>query len=190
MVRRHYINLSNGLEALDEVRATGEGWAVLRLQSTTIERRDWRALLMVDLSADLLLHLALGVECVLHDRGTRRPLSKTCYYAVPLVRHILGRRWYGLRPDVAFMPTRHGGRGHNAVAYFDQVYDDVVGAPNPEGGVLRRRLDYFGRYANAADPCVRFVAASKSTDRDGDTAHQVSLARGIVEAQVTPSAGR
>ena len=41
-MRRYYINLTNGLEALAEVQASGEPWAFCRLRSTTLERRDNR----------------------------------------------------------------------------------------------------------------------------------------------------
>ena len=59
-MRKHYINLTDGLEALPEVQATGEPWAFSRIQSTTIERRDWWSLLMIDLGEDLPMHWPWG----------------------------------------------------------------------------------------------------------------------------------
>ena len=95
---RHYVNLTNGLESLREVVDAGAPWSFLRLQSTTIERQDWVKLFLTDLSDDLLMHLALGWRCVVHDRGTNRPFSKTIYYALPLVKYVLDRRWYEHAP--------------------------------------------------------------------------------------------
>ncbi len=69
MKTRHYVNLTNGLEALPAILASGEPSCAMRLQSTTVERRDWVKLFLCDLCDDLLLHLALGWRCVLHDRA-------------------------------------------------------------------------------------------------------------------------
>ena len=168
-MRRHYINLTNGLAAIDEVRVTGEPWAVSRIRSTTFERENWHGLLMVDLDADLLLHLALGVTCVLHDRGTRRQLSKTQFYGTHLVTYLLERHWFGLTPAVVRVHGPHGGVGPDRAAEFDRIYLQAVAAGSADAGAVRKRLDYFGRYA--AGPSVWFLAAGGSTDRDGDVEH-------------------
>lgn len=177
MSRRHYINLTNGLAALDHVRATGESWSITRIRSTTLERADWYGLLMVDLDADLLLHLALGVECVIHDRGTRRPLSKTLYFGVPLVRYLLERWWYGRQP--ASVPTRgpRSGPGPDRVAEFAAIYEATIASPSADGGQVRSRLDYFGRYAGGEMSEVRLVVAGGPTYHDGDREHWHVVAR-------------
>ena len=180
-MRKHYINLTDGLEALPEVQATGEPWAFSRIQSTTIERRDWWSLLMIDLGEDLPMHLALGWECILHDRGTRRPRSKTCYYAVPLLAYILNRRWYGLAPEVAPMQGRRGNAATNAARYFAQVYREVVEGGDAQAGRVRRRLDFFGRFAVGRP--ARLVGCSRATERDGDKVFY----RGLALAHAAPA---
>jgi len=47
---RHYVNLTNGLESLQELIDDGASWSLLRLQSTTIERQDWVKLFLTDVS--------------------------------------------------------------------------------------------------------------------------------------------
>lgn len=174
-MRRHYLNLTNGLEALDTIRATGETWAVCYIRSTTFEHRDWHRLLTTDLDSDLLLHLALGVTCVLHDRGTRRPLSKTQYYGTHLVTYLLERYWFGHRPAVMRVHGPWGGAGPDRAEEFGSIYETAVTASGWAAGKVRQRLDYFGQYATGKT--VYFLAAGGSTLRDGDYAFWQEQAR-------------
>ena len=177
MTRRHYLNLTNGLEDLDLVLALGEPWVISRIRSTTLEHADWWGLFMVDLDADLLLHLALGTPCVLHDRGTRRFLSKTLYFGAPLIQYVLERFWYGRVP--ASVPTvgPRGGRGPDVAAKFAEIYNELIEAPNHQAGQVRDRLGYFARYASCGH--VRFEVAGGSTEHDGEMSHWVSRAAGL-----------
>lgn len=178
MIRtRHYVNLSNGLEALPGLVASGESWGVMRLRSTTVERKDWVALLLTDVSDDLLLHLALGWRCVLHDRGTNRPMSKTCYYAVPLVRYLLDRRWYGAEPTEVWKVGRRGGPGCNVVTQFAKIYHDLFAHASADGGRVKRRIEYFRRYLRPGATGVLLETACQSTSRDGDRDYHAHLAR-------------
>lgn len=167
-MRRHYLNLTNGLEALSELLAAGETYSFLRIRSTTVERLDWHLLLVEELGADLLMHLALGHECVVHDRGTLRLLSKTLYHAVPLVKYVLTRRWYNehaAEAEVVSLGPR-GGQAPDRRAEFKEIYAAVVEAPSPEGARVRSMLDYFGRYRSGG--VVRLTTSGGSTTHDGD----------------------
>lgn len=171
-MRKHYINLSNGVEALSEVQASGEPWAFVRFRSTTIERSNWGVLLGRELCDDLLMHLALGFDCVLHDRGTLRPLSKTCYFGVPLVAYTLDRFWFGALSQSQHLGPR-GGPGPDRSLLFQEIYRQVIEEKGPQGGILRERLSYFRRFL-ACDR-VTFSVSSKSTARDGDRSFQQAL---------------
>jgi hypothetical protein len=176
-VIKHYLNLSNGVEALEVVQATGEPWSFCRIRSTTFERERWHTLFMNDVSDDLLMHLALGWICVLHDRGTLRPQSKTCYLGVPLIAYVLRRRWSGFVPDRVPMYGPRGGAAPDAAERFDAIYRETVEANTREAGIVRQRFDYFARYY-AGQP-VRFVSRSESTTRDGDVAYQVAAVESL-----------
>jgi hypothetical protein len=171
-VIKHYLNLSNGVEAFEIVQATGEPWSFCRIRSTTFERERWHDLFMLDVCDDLLMHLALGWVCVLHDRGTLRPHSKTCYLGVPLIAYVLRRRWSGFVPDRVPMYGPRGGAAPDAAERFDAIYRETVDANTRDAGRVRQRLDYFARYY--AGDLVRFAAHSESTARDGDVAFQVA----------------
>jgi hypothetical protein len=56
---RHYLNLTNGVEAAPGLQALGLPYSLLRLPSTRCEQQQFEALVN-DLDGDLLLRLALG----------------------------------------------------------------------------------------------------------------------------------
>jgi hypothetical protein len=176
MKTRHHLNLTNGLEAAPALVAVGGSLAFLRLQSTTIEHEDWGALLGAEVSDDILMHLALGWRCVIHDRGTRRPLSKTIYFAVPLVRYVLNRRWYGLAPSEVILQGGRGGSGEDAMELFASIYDRFFMRAQEDKGRVKKRVDYFRRYLVGGSCGVNLEGDSVSTDHDGDRVLYARLA--------------
>lgn len=184
---RHYVNLTNGLESLPELVDAGASWSFLRLQSTTIERQDWVKLFLTDLSDDLLMHLALGWRCVIHDRGTNRPLSKTIYYAIPLVKYVLDRRWYEFAPAEVWNRGRRGGRGSNVVAQYAKTYHDLFVHTMADTGRVKRRIEYYRRYLVASADGVRLAGASSATARDGDGAYYRELAHAALVSTPEPT---
>lgn len=56
---RHYVNMTNGVEAVPALRALDLPYRFLRLPSTRCEQQQFEAL-MNDLDGDLLMRLALG----------------------------------------------------------------------------------------------------------------------------------
>lgn len=179
MQTRHYVNLTNGVEALAGLRAAGAAWSFMRLQSTTIERQDWTKLFMCDVSDDLLMHLALGWRCVVHDRGTRRPLSKTVYYGLPLIKYVLDRRWYGIDPDEVINRGRRGGAGMNVVNQYREIFAGLFVHSSRETGPVKRRVDYFKRYLAPGSGAAGVVleGACESTEHDGDYAFYAATVR-------------
>lgn len=171
MRTRDYINLSNGLEA------TIPGAPILRMCSTTLERRDWLRLFGVELTPDLLLHLALGTRCVIHDRGTLRKNSKTVYLGVPVVRYVLAALWFGREAPSCEAP----GPRTDALVYdrFDDAREALAAlkAPNAHAGRVRKDLRYYARYLRPGLREIRLEGHSVSTDRDGDRAYFAALAQ-------------
>ncbi len=87
-MKRHFINLTNGLEWKDEL----PNFSFVRIESTAIEKSDWDRILR-DLDANLLMSLALGHECHVYDCGTNRIVSKTISVGVPFIRDFLHKFW-------------------------------------------------------------------------------------------------
>lgn len=188
MTTRHFVNLTNGLESLGSLVEQGASWSFLRLCSTTIERRDWVKLFLSDLSDDLLVHLALGWTCVVHDRGTNRPLSKTVYYALPLVKYVLDRRWYGLQPAEVWNQGRRGGQGSNVAAAYAKIYHDLFVHAQADTGRVKRRVEYYRRYlVDRPANGVNLVGACSATTRDGDGAYYRGLAHAALVRTPEPT---
>ena len=91
---KHYLNLSNGLEALTKYYFHDIN--VIRIQSTKMENTDqWEDVIM-DLDYDFLLHLALGFRCVVYDftRRGKNKKSRAMWQGMEWVKYVLNRIWF------------------------------------------------------------------------------------------------
>ena len=167
---RHYVNLTNGLEDLADLLVTPATWSFSRLRRTTIEREKWDAFLG-EVPDDMIMHLALGWRCVVHDRGTLRPLSKTLFFGVPLIRYALDRTWTGVVPEQVPLVGPRRGPAPDGAARFDAVYrglrHDTLG-----------RVRYYARYWTGGP--ADLVGAGSATEHDGDVAYYAHLARSLL----------
>lgn len=98
-MRHNFINLTNGLDWMDELC----DYSFIRIESTAIEHDDW-ARIFRDLDANFLMHLALGHDCHVYDCGTNRENSKTISVGIPTIRTMLWKYWYETEPIHA--PTK------------------------------------------------------------------------------------
>lgn len=165
---KHYLNTTNGIEYLSEVKATGEPYSFLRIQSTTLERKDYLKLLG-DLDHDFLMHLALGFECVVYDCGTNRICSKSIYSGIEIIRYVLNKYWYGVEPDFVPKRCRNGLYTHtqDMKPYFDSIYNSIfVWDQNKDKERIKHKLKYYKKYLNADS--IDLTGISKSTIHDGD----------------------
>lgn len=166
----HYVNLTNGLEALPSLQTSGAAWSFSRLRSTTIEREKWDAFLG-EAPDDMLMRLALGWRCVVHDCGTMRPLSKTLFFGVPLIRYVLERTWARVVPERVSLVGPRGGPAPDGAARLDAIYcglaHDTLG-----------RVRYYARYWTGG--AVDLVGDGRATEHDGDVAYYAGLARSLL----------
>ena len=157
----NFINLTNGIEFLPEV----ESPHFIRIQSTTIERKNWTKLFS-DLDHDFLINLALGHDCRVYDCGTNRPLSKTIYFAVPFIEYCLCRFWYG-----QVIKARRFSRGGQEINDVDQYYDTIYRTvfefdSNKDKERVKEKLKYHKRFLRG--DTIRLTGISKATIHDGD----------------------
>ena len=167
---RHYVNLTNGLEDLADLLVTPPTWSFSRLRSTTIEREKWDAFLG-EVPDDMLMHLALGWRCVVHDRGTLRPLSKTLFFGVPLIRYVLDRAWTTVAPEQVPLVGPRGGPAPDGAARFDAIFCGL-------GHETIRRVRYYSRYWTGGP--ADLVGDGSATEHDGDVAYYAGLARTLL----------
>lgn len=157
MTTRHFINLTNGLQAIPEHGLTD--YRFIRLQSTACEQKLWADILM-QLSDDFLMAAALGHECVVYDYGARKEVPRAVWQGLEWVKFVLHRRWKGQM----YIPC---GR---AALMRDYFYSEYVGLPDR----VKARLDYFGKFSKMGDP-IRIRAVTAATAHDGDWEYYLEL---------------
>lgn len=113
----HYINLTNGLQALPTLRALQLPPRITRIQSTHCEQQQLEQLCL-GLGPDLLFHLATGRCCLVWDLGSRnkkRAVPRALWYGLEFIRFSLALAWYG-RSTPAYV------RGHCVTRTFHEHY--------------------------------------------------------------------
>ena len=152
---KHFLNLSNGIEAVAGLRQAGlplEQISFVRIQSSHLEKGDRNAVL-ANLDHNLLLHLALGFDCRIYDYGSRSAngVPRALWYGLEWSRYALSRLWM-LEPQTPML------RGSNVQERFAAYVRDI---PTP----LRRRLKYYRTYVACTE--LRLRGACAKTEFDG-----------------------
>lgn len=164
-MNKHYVNLTNGIEAIEEIKKLKEPISFIRICSTTVERKDYIKLFS-DLDHDLLLHCALGYNCHIYDFGTNRVMSKTCYFAIPFINYVLNRYWYDL--DETYVRIGRNGSITTEIynTYFEKCYTFLFHFDsNKEKEFMKTKLKYYKKFLNSDR--VILTPHSKSTIHDG-----------------------
>jgi len=168
---RHYLNLSNGVEAMDKLLAAGvpaEHISFCRIQSSQCEAQDFTGLIG-NLDNDMLVHLALGHECRIYDFGSRgmtwtgpdgtpgeKFVPRAIWWGVEWWRYALNSIWHlpGRAPLL---------RGHNVEARFREA---LYNLPRKE----RRRLKYYRAFKADNLQEVGLLGFYATAETDGDKA--------------------
>ena len=115
--RAHFINLTNGIEALDKLPPDLQNNVnFVRIQSSKCEANDFYGILQ-DVDHNLLFHLATGAECVVYDFGSRgsqwpgaedQKVPRAIWWGLEWIRYALTRAWKlpdGGAPPAALPPS-------------------------------------------------------------------------------------
>ena len=142
--RAHFINLTNGIEALDKLPPDLQNNVnFVRIQSSKCEANDFYGILQ-DVDHNLLFHLATGAECVVYDFGSRgsqwpgaedQKVPRAIWWGLEWIRYALTRTWK--LPDGGAPPTL---RGYNVRSLFDEKLGRL---PKP----LYKKLKYYRKFA-------------------------------------------
>jgi hypothetical protein len=178
---KHFLNLSNGLEALDGLLAAGvpaEGVSFCRIQSSQCEAQDFNGLLS-NLDHDMLIHLALGHECRVYDFGSRgavwvdpdgtsseRYVPRAIWWGLEWWRYALNTLWE--------LPAAHPPmlRGINVERHFR---DALRTLPKKEG----KRLKYYRAFTAEGLTEVRLRGYYAAAETDGDRAAHRRMLLGL-----------
>ncbi|KAJ9529510.1 hypothetical protein QJQ45_013863 [Haematococcus lacustris] len=124
---KHFVNLTNGVEALPMLQDLGLSFSYVRLQSTACEQQRYEQLMM-SLDANLLMALAVGHCTLVYDAGSRIPewgVPRAVWQGLTFARWALTRLWLG--PEAA---TVCGAlvKGHNTTGIFEMHLDNFSGS--------------------------------------------------------------
>lgn len=172
----HFINLTNGLEALPEIQP-GESINYMYLASTTIENKNYLKLFS-DLDHNFLFHLAIGSNVVFYDFGTNRVLSKTCYLGVSLIKYVLTRYWLDLDDKgLAIRYSRDGKYKYNEHRFFSYIYDQLFTFDsNKDKVALKVKLKKYKTKFLLTDS-IKLSFISSATTHDGDYEYYKNIIR-------------
>jgi hypothetical protein len=180
-ITRHYVNLTNGLEALPGLTAlvpAGE-LRFTRMQSSHAEASAYDKLL-AELDHDLLWSLAAGHTCYLYDfasRNPRRGVSRAQFLGVEFAKWALAYLWFG--KDSARVPGCVLVRGKNLVRFWR---DDVL--PFKIAKDTKKRIRYYAPFAAAAgvERVDLRAVYGRASVIDGRKEQHVRLAREWLDA--------
>lgn len=174
--RRHFVNLTNGLEAasaltelvgLDVVRVT-------RLQSSHCEAGAYDKLLN-SLGPELLWSLATGYECLIYDFGSRdsaRGVPRALFLGLQFIGWALQYLWYGSENAPLVVPVR----GKNVVPFWR---DEVM--PYKITRRTKKACRYYAPFAVASgttEPLLRGVYGPV-TNLDGRAHEYAKIASNV-----------
>ena len=150
-----FINLSNGIEALEKYDLDFDQCRFLRIQSTACEQKRWGPILD-DLSPDFLMLAALGKPIVVYDFGANKEIPRAIWQGLEWVKCVLCRRWH-------FFDYHPIGRASSMAEYFAHQYHNL-------GRRTKSKLDYYGKFCTGNILDIRSSAGA--TAHDGDIEYQ------------------
>lgn len=167
-MKKNFINLTNGLEAIEKYDLNINELNYMYLASTTIERANYIKLIM-DLDHNFLFNLAIGNEVVFYDFGTKKNISKSCYMGINLIRYILTRYWLDLDDEsLCFRNTRNSKKEISEILHFKSIYNTLfMYNSTKEKKALKTKLNkYKNKFLLTNKIKLRYI--SSSTNHDGD----------------------
>ncbi|KAK9817211.1 hypothetical protein WJX72_011116 [[Myrmecia] bisecta] len=162
----HFINLTNGIEALPVFAELELPYSFVRIQSTMCEQQRFEHLIN-EVDANLLMHLALGHCCLVWDYGSRNKkqgASRAQWYGIEFIRHVLNRVWWHNMTSEVYL------RGYRVTPVFDQHI-------NAFHNSTRKRVKYFRQYIPPCRTGPRLYSVYRATTHDDDANFYRELVR-------------
>ncbi len=133
---KHFINLTNGIEALEEYDFNIENISFIRIQSSHFESHKFDEVLY-ELDHNFLMHLALGYYCKIYDYGARAETAKALRIGVEWIKFVLNKRWLEKKyvPIIKYKIVTN---------YFEEQYKKISNR-------TKKKLDYYKKYLNIED---------------------------------------
>lgn len=159
-IQVHFINLTNGLSCphtqsnqlfdLDE-------WHYIRIQSTHCEQKLWH-LVLDSVTDDLLMHMVLGHECVIHDYSEKPRATRACWQGVSLIKRIV-EQLLGLP-----MSPITGRGGKSLEIYLDSVIFNLI--VNHEHRLINKMVPYYKKFLCTSSINIHHCGAVREKEHD------------------------
>ena len=92
---RWFVNLTSGIDGISKCAL--ESYEYVRIKSTMAYLGDWNEIIRM-LDYNFLMRLAQGDRCTVID-ASGREMSDAMRVALPWIRYVLNRCWYGIIPN-------------------------------------------------------------------------------------------
>lgn len=165
----HYINLTNGLEAVPRLKKIigSSNINICRLQSSHCEasRPD---LLLPAIDASMLFWLAQGHTVLVYDFGSRnkkRGAPRALWYGLEFLKYVLGYVWYNDRYPRCIV------RGYNVQKEFEAMVQNHVDRST------MKKLKYYRKYSSIGNKGISLYGVYSSTLHDADEEYYKHLAQ-------------
>lgn len=162
---RHFINLTNGIEAIDEYLLKGHQCEFIRIASTDCEHKlgnpQWDAVL-AELDTAFLMALARGDNCIVYDYSTEGGYSRAQSHGLSWIYYALQRSWFGRH-------TRPFVNGQNMGEMFARLWRTRV------SDRTKKKLTYFHHYLTTKE--IRLSSQGGQTEHDGDLKYYLQVLR-------------
>jgi len=150
---KHFINLTNGIEALEKFNIPANEVHFIRIQSCYVESRLYNDILL-EIDQNFLMFAALGYECNVYDFSARTDDPKAMYMGMAWIKYVLERRWLGLQPKLIV-------KDKDITNYADELYCKI-----PKR--LKTRLDYFKKYLATAELHINIITSTTANDNNNE----------------------
>lgn len=159
----NYLNLTNGLESLSDPNL--QNIQFIRIQSTICEAKHWERLIQ-ELDNNFLMNIAIGNKCVIHDYSANKPVPRSLYQGLEIIKYVLYRRWFKFDNYQIII------KGHKVgMEYYNTSYKRVFS----NNKSLKKKIDYFKKFLLINNLENSFDVVTGGTNNDGNNEFYLKL---------------
>ena len=155
----HYINLTNGIEAIKEHNLIN--YRFIRIQSTHCEQKRWDDILN-NISDDFLMNVALGNECIVYDYGANKKISRAVWQGLEWIKFCLYKIWYDSNYKLE-------GRSNKSDNYFHEQFINL-------DKKTLKRIKYYRKFLSNKE--INITSVTNSTSHDNDINFYKNILKG------------
>jgi len=158
---KHYINLTNGIEAIQIYNL--KQYSFIRIQSTACEQKRWDFIIQ-DLDVNFLMDIALGYCARVYDFSQKREAPRSIWQGLEWIKYVLNRRWL----DREILSQC---RGCDVTEYFNTCYKKL-------DRKTKTKLDYYKKFLTTDTLLISSITSTTENDGDYDYYKKI-LVKGI-----------